>query len=152
MLPPRWLLRGSWAIHRGIYEISGHRIGALRPARGRVGSLFLLTTGRTTGALRRNGLYYLEDGPNLVVVASNGGADVDPAWWRNLQAAPAAAVEIGPRPTPVRGRPATAEEAARLWPRLVQGYPPYAEYRQATARPIPVVILEPREAPPGSPG
>jgi len=38
-------------------------------------------------------LFYLEDGPNFVVVASNAGDNADPQWWKNLQATPDASVE-----------------------------------------------------------
>lgn len=143
MILPRWLLRTGWAIHRVIHAASGGRLSTLRPGRTRVGTLFLVTVGRRTGAERRTGLYYLEDGPNLVVVGSNAGAPHDPAWWRNLQAHPAATVELRGRRLAVTARLATAEERERLWPALVRGFPPYAEYERATARPIPVIILEP---------
>ena len=45
---------------------------------------------------------------------------------------------------PVRAREATAEEAARLWPRLDAANPDFVAYRARVSRPIPVVILEPR--------
>jgi hypothetical protein len=38
---------------------------------------------------------------------------------------------------------ATAEERARLWPRLVALYADYASYQSWTDREIPVVICEP---------
>jgi deazaflavin-dependent oxidoreductase (nitroreductase family) len=94
--------------------------------------------------IRRNGLFYVEDGDNFAVVASNAGESVDPHWWLNLKATPDAVVELGRRKIPVRARPATDEEATRLWPRLDAGYPEYAAYRTKTARPLPLVILEPR--------
>jgi deazaflavin-dependent oxidoreductase (nitroreductase family) len=111
---------------------------------GAVRTLFLRTTGRKTGEPRRNGLYYVEEGPNLVIVASNAGHDQDPAWWLNLQAHPDAAVEVGKDVRQVHARQATPEEAARLYGRFVTGLPQYADYRRRTRREIPVVILEPR--------
>ena len=143
MILPRWLLRTGWAFHRGIHAATGGRIGTTTPTPNRVGTLFLLTTGRRTGARRRTGLFYVEDGRNLVVVASNAGADTDPAWWRNLQAHPEATVERGGVRRLVRARRATPEEEARLWPRLVRGHPQFAEYRRVTDRPLPVIVLEP---------
>ena len=89
-------------------------------------------------------MFYIVDGSNLAVVASNAGADTDPAWWLNLQGKPDAQVEIGGQPRPVRARAATAEEAARLWPRLDVGNPYFVAYRGTAGRPIPVVILESR--------
>jgi deazaflavin-dependent oxidoreductase (nitroreductase family) len=143
MTPPRPVLRIGWALHRALFRVTGGRVGAER-AGGGLGTLFLLSTGHKTGAIRRNGLFYIEDGPNLVVVASNAGADVDPSWWRNLQAKPEGEVQLGPERVPVRARAATAAEAAGLWPRLDAANPNYAAYRRKATREIPVVILEPR--------
>ena len=140
--PPRPVLRIGWAVHKALWALSGHRIGTMQPGR-RVGTLFLLSTGRTTGLVRRNALYYIEDGPAVVVVASNAGEGVDPAWWRNLQATPEAMVEIGRQTIPVAARLADPDERARLWPRLVVGYPEYAAYQASTPREIPVVVLDP---------
>jgi F420H(2)-dependent quinone reductase len=143
MTPPRPLLRLGWAFHKALFRLTGGRMGTQRAGEG-LGTLFLLSTGRTTGAIRRNGLFYIEDGPNLVVVASNAGENVDPNWWRNLKAKPDAVVEIGTRRLPLRARAASPDEAARLWPRLDAAYREYAAYRAKATREIPVVILEPR--------
>ncbi len=145
---PRPGLRILWGIHKGLFRVSGGRIGTTRPSSGRVGTLFLHTIGHRTGAPRRTGLYYLEDGSNLVVVASNAGQDVDPAWYRNLQAQPSAEVELLGQRRRVRARTASPDEAARLWPRFEAVDADYAEYRRRVTRSIPVVILEP--APPES--
>ena len=144
MPPSRATLQGFWAVHQWLWRVTGHRIGTAKPARGRVGTLFLLSAGRRTGTIRRNGLYFLADGPDLVVVATNAGAGVEPQWWLNLQARPEAEVELGRRTIPVRARPATPDERARLWPRLVSGYPRFAAYQKMAPRDIPVVVLEPR--------
>ena len=143
MTPPRPILRLGWALHKALFRATGGRIGTQRAGDG-LGTLFLLSTGRTTGAIRRNGLFYIEDGQNLVVVASNAGENVDPNWWRNLKATPESEVEIGTRRLPVQARAATAEEAIRLWPRLDASYREYAAYRRKATREIAVVILEPR--------
>jgi F420H(2)-dependent quinone reductase len=144
MIVPRAAYRAFWALHRGLRLLSGGRLGT-RAARGdRIGTLFLHSVGRKSGQPRVNGLFYLEEGSNLVVVASNAGADADPAWWLNLRDQPDAEVEMGGRRRPVRARPATTEEAARLWPRLDTADPDFVAYRAKVTRPIPVVILEPR--------
>jgi deazaflavin-dependent oxidoreductase (nitroreductase family) len=88
-------------------------------------------------------LLYLRDGADIAIVASRGGSDATPAWWLNLKANPATTVQIGRKRLPVVAREATADEKARLWPRLVEMYPDYAVYQTRTERQIPVVILSP---------
>jgi F420H(2)-dependent quinone reductase len=144
MIPPRWVLQLLWAIHRGIDRLTGGRIGSVRPAGRRLGTLFLVSTGRTSGEPRRTAVYYVEEGPNIVVVASNAGAASDPGWWQNLQAQPDADVEIGGERRAVRARAASLEEHARLWPRFVRGSATFNEYQANTARKLSIVILEPR--------
>jgi deazaflavin-dependent oxidoreductase (nitroreductase family) len=143
VIVPRPVLRVVWAAHKAIDRLSGGRLSTIRPTNRRVGTLFLTTIGRRSGQPRRNAIYFVEDGSNFVVVASNAGADLDPAWWRNLQATPEATVEIGRRAIRVRARLATDAERERLWPELVRRHSTFADYVRATSRPIPVVILEP---------
>jgi deazaflavin-dependent oxidoreductase (nitroreductase family) len=139
---PLWL-RGFWAIHRVVDRLSGGRLGSKVFG---IPSLWLTTVGRKSGEARTNALFYLEDGPNKIVVASNAGLDADPAWWLNLAATPEATVRVGRRVRPVRAREAAPDERVRLWPRLVKLNPDYARYQATTTRSIPVVILEPRAA------
>ena len=140
---PRFVLRTGWVFHRALWLVSGHRIGTAPASGDGVGTLFLLSTGRRSGAVRRNGLYYVEDGGSFAVVASNAGSEADPQWWLNLQATPEGSVEIGRRTIAIRARQATADEDARLWPRFVASYPILAGYRSRATRPIPLVVLQP---------
>jgi deazaflavin-dependent oxidoreductase (nitroreductase family) len=133
-----------WTFHRALHRLTGGRGTTEAPSNGRVGTLFLVSTGRRTGKVRRNGLFYIEDGENFIVVASNAGENVDPQWWKNLQANPEAVVDIGTHHVAVRARAATPDEAARLWPLLEAGYPEFRRYRAGVLRKIPVVILERR--------
>src|SRR6266550_5378062 len=144
MTPPRPVLRLVWWLHQALRRVSGGRLGTSRARADRIGTLYLHTIGRRTGQSRVNALFYLVDGADLVVVASNGGADTDPAWWLNLRDQPEADVEIVGQRRSIRARPATVEETARLWRRLVAANPDYAAYRATARRPIPVVMLEPR--------
>jgi deazaflavin-dependent oxidoreductase (nitroreductase family) len=137
-------MRVLWFLHRVVRRVSGGRLGTSVPRGGGLGTIFLTTIGRKSGEARTTGLNYILDGPNRVVIASNAGSDADPAWWLNLQAQPDAGVEIDGKRIPVRARAATDEEAATLWPRFVAANADYAGYRAKAARPIPIVILEPR--------
>ena len=110
-----------------------------------VPTLLLEHTGRKSGKAFTTPLLYLEDGKDLVVVASQGGLPKNPQWYLNLLAAPDTTVRIareGRRP--VRAREAVGDERAALWPRLVEVYADFAKYESWTDRTIPVVVLEPR--------
>lgn len=135
-----WRVTGR--LHTRIYRLTGGRVGH---AAGRITNLLLTTRGRRSGEERTVPLAYVADGERWVVVASNGGADRHPAWWLNLRSTPDASVQVGARRVPVRGREATGEERARLWPDLKAINPFFAQYEQITDRRIPVVILEPRD-------
>lgn len=110
-----------------------------------VHTLILATTGRRTGEPRRTCLIYGTSGDDFVVVASKGGADEDPAWFKNLEAQPSVGVQVGPRRFTARARVASPAERAALWPRMVEIFPLYAEYAEKTERVIPVVLLTPQD-------
>jgi deazaflavin-dependent oxidoreductase (nitroreductase family) len=142
VIVPRSVIRIGWALHRAVFRLSGGRVGTVRARDDRLGALFIGTTSRKTGEKRRNGLYYLKDGPNLVVAASNVGAARDPGWWLNLQADPHATVDLGGERIAVLARRATAEEAERLWPRFIAANSDFAVYRAQAGRDIALVVLE----------
>jgi len=130
--------RNVTRIHTAVYRWSGGRIGARLAG---IPMLLLTTLGRTSGRPRTIPLAYLADGEAFVVVASNGGQEWDPAWWRNLQKTPEAQLQVGRETFPARARQATATERARLWPLLTQANPAWAGYQKSTKREIPVVLL-----------
>jgi F420H(2)-dependent quinone reductase len=145
-IPPRWVIRSAWAVHRGLYRVTGGRFG-LRPPKGnQYGMMRLTTIGRRSGEQRSVILGYFEDGPNLVTMAMNGWADPEPAWWLNLQAHPEASVEVPSGTREIIGRAAEGEERSRLWTRwqeIDKNLDGYAAMRSGETA---VVILEP--APP----
>ena len=105
-------------------------------------SLLLTTRGRRSGRPRRTALIYGRDGERYVVVASNGGSDHHPLWYRNLLADPAVTVQVGAERFPARASTAPAERRPALWTAMTELFPPYAEYQSATTREIPVVLLD----------
>ena len=78
-------------------------------------TLVLATTGRRTGEPRRTCLIYGTSGDEFVVVASKGGADEDPAWFKNLQADSSVGVQVGTRRFTARARVASPVEREPLW-------------------------------------
>src|SRR6187402_3348703 len=105
-LPPRWVVRSFWALHRAIYRLTPVRFGLWPAKPGKWGTMRLHTTGRRSGNERAAILGYYEDGPNLVTLAMNGWAAPEPAWWLNLQAHPEATVVLADGPRAVVARAA----------------------------------------------
>jgi deazaflavin-dependent oxidoreductase (nitroreductase family) len=103
--------------------------------------LLLSTVGRKTGKKRTKPLLYIDDGDNIVVVASNGGRDKNPAWFRNIKRSPLTEVQVRGRQMMMRAEQASADKKERLWPLLTKMYARYDEYQAKTKREIPVVIL-----------
>ena len=77
--------------------------------------LRLTTVGRRSGKQRNVIVSYVEDGPNLVIMAMNGWANPDPAWWLNLKAGPEAVVQLPDGRREVIARTASEDQASRLW-------------------------------------
>jgi deazaflavin-dependent oxidoreductase (nitroreductase family) len=127
-------------------------VAVFRASKGRFGArmqqlpvLLLHHVGRKSGDPRVTPVLYLADGDRLVIVASKGGTDKNPAWFHNLMAAPETEVELkGGERRAVRARRATDAEREAYWPRLVERYSNYADYAGYTDRVLPVVVLEPR--------
>lgn len=131
--PMRWAMR----LAVGLYRRSGGRIGGSVSG---TSVLLLTTTGRRSGkAITRPVGYFDLDGVRYVI-ASNGGAPADPAWYRNLLAHPAVTVEVGRERYQAVATPATGEERARLWEHAVAVAPAYGKYARGP-REIPVVVL-----------
>jgi len=86
----------------------------------------------------------VKDGPNYVLVGSQGGAPTDPVWVHNLRAQPAVEIRDHTVVQPMRVREVKDDaERARLWSAAVAAFPPYAEYQKKTTRKIPLFIAEP---------
>jgi len=128
--------------HTFIYQASGGRIGHRFP--GAPPMLLLEHVGAKSGERRTSPLAYVDDGADVVLVASKGGYPKHPAWFHNLKANPDAKVQIGRERRAVHARVATDAERERLWPMAVATYSGYAEYQERTERQIPLVVLEPR--------
>lgn len=131
-------VRGLSALHRVVYSATGGRVGdriAGMPV------LLLTTVGRKTGKRRTSPLTYFEEDGAIVLVASYGGRPQNPEWFENLIAAGEGDVTIGGERRHMRARRATADERARLWPRIVETYDGYAKYQAKTDREIPLAVL-----------
>ena len=125
--------------HTFWYRVSGGLIGSW------IGApiALLTTTGRKSGRRRTTPLQSIEDGENIVFIASNAGHKVHPQWWLNLKANPEATVQIKRDVRQMRAEEAMGEERERLWQKAVDQYAGYADYQKTADREIPVVVLKP---------
>jgi deazaflavin-dependent oxidoreductase (nitroreductase family) len=105
-------------------------------------TLLLTTTGRRSGERRITPLIYGRNGDDYLVVASNGGSDAPPGWYRNLEAQPEVEVQVLADQFRARARDATPEERPAVWREMTSHWPDYDAYQRRTDRTIPVVVLE----------
>jgi F420H(2)-dependent quinone reductase len=136
------LLRRMTGAHTQIYRLTngivGHRLPGAPPM------LLLDHVGAKSATKRTTPLIYVDDHPDLVLVASKGGHPRHPGWYHNLRANPDTSVQVGSERRRVRARVASPAERERLWPKAVATYSGYRGYQERTDREIPLVILAPR--------
>ena len=121
-----------------------------RATRGRVGSrlvandmLLLTTTGRRTGRDHTVPLLYLQDGQNVVVIASWGGRDYPPDWYVNLVGEARVGVQLEGDRWSGMAAAMTEPERSEWWSRAVAAYDGYSEYQSRTDRVIPIIRISP---------
>jgi deazaflavin-dependent oxidoreductase (nitroreductase family) len=128
------------AVHRAVLVVSGGRYGWTL---GSMPAVELHTTGNVSGIQRSTMLTApIHGNAQWVFVASKGGDDRDPQWYRNLLAHPDAAITVRGHTLKVHTRTANAAEKAELWPQIVAANSRYAGYQLKTTRDIPVVICD----------
>jgi deazaflavin-dependent oxidoreductase (nitroreductase family) len=117
---------------------------------GRVGGpfegneLLLLTTrGAKSGEPRVSPLSCKRIDGKLLIIAGNGGADVNPAWVYNLRANPRAHVELGTESFDATARELPSAERNDIIPKLTAEVTAFAEFQAKTRRVIPIFELQP---------
>ena len=144
--PPPWFVHVAWRVHRALYKLSGGRFLWTTANKRGWGALRLTAVGRKSGQDRSVILGYVEDGPNLVLLAMNGWDEGHPAWWLNLEAHPDAVVRLADQPErPVRAVAASGEERERLWQLWGEVEPDLEGHAARRSTVTPVVVLEPRD-------
>jgi deazaflavin-dependent oxidoreductase (nitroreductase family) len=110
--------------------------------------VFLLdVVGRSSGERRPVMLIHVPRGDDLVVVASAGGRDTTPNWYKNLMAAGGADVQVGSERWAVSARQVDdGPERDEAWALATAVYPGFDSYQGYTDRQIPVAVLERRSA------
>ena len=134
------LMKSMNVVHKTLLKVTFGRVGWTA---GNMPVVQLTTTGRKSGEPRTVMLTspVHHDG-NLVVVASKGGDEHDPAWFLNLRDNPQVEVSYMGKPKKeMTARITTAAERERMWPLVTARYKGYAGYQTKTTREIPLVIL-----------
>jgi deazaflavin-dependent oxidoreductase (nitroreductase family) len=130
-------------LHDWLYKTTDGRIGHKMIG---VPTLLLRSTGRRSGQTRTNSLVYAREGKDYVLVASNGGADQNPAWLHNLRAEPQVEIQIGRERQKASARILGPDDPdyGRLWKIVDEGnHGRYSAYQEQTKRPIPLVVVTP---------
>ena len=131
--------------------LNGNITDEFRANAGKVGGRFegnelllLTTTGARSGEPRVAPLVVFRIDGQLLIVAGYGGADVNPAWVRNLRANPRAHVEVATGSFDVVARELDPSEREAVIPRINATTPAfaYANYQSKTTRTIPIFELE----------
>jgi deazaflavin-dependent oxidoreductase (nitroreductase family) len=144
-VPPQWFKHVFWRVHRALYRLSGGGFLWTTSSKRGWGALYLTTVGRKSGRDRSVIIGYLEDGPNLILLAMNGWEEGHPAWWLNLEARPDAVVRLaGQQARRVHALRVTGEERDRPWQRWVAIEPQLDGYAGQRSTETPVILLEPR--------
>jgi deazaflavin-dependent oxidoreductase (nitroreductase family) len=130
-------------------EFNRNLIEEFRANGGKVSGMFeksplviLTTTGAQSGQPRTFPVVYTRDGDRLIVVASKGGSDQNPAWYHNLVANPTVTVELPDETYQARAVVVEGDEHDRLYRAHADRMPQFDEYQAKTSRRIPVVALE----------
>ncbi len=111
--------------------------------------LLLNHRGAKSGAPYTSPLAFTRTADAYVIVASMGGAPVDPQWFRNVVAHPDVTIEVGAETIPVLARVAAGEERAQPYRAHADTISNFDDYQAGTSREIPVIVLERRDPPTG---
>jgi deazaflavin-dependent oxidoreductase (nitroreductase family) len=130
------------SLHKAVFKLTRGGVG------GRLvdnDMLLLSTAGAKTGRNHTVPLLFLRHDDSFVVIASYGGRDDHPQWYKNLMETSTASVQVGSESIEVEARTASGEERTQLWREVVRAYDQYHIYQSRTDRGIPIVILDTRQ-------
>lgn len=128
-------------VHKGIYSLSGGRLGANM---GGQTIVMMNTIGRKSGQLRQVPVACYPYKNNVVVVASNNGMEKHPIWWLNLQATPIISIQLGEKKMQVCAEELKDEARESAWQALIKINRRQKHYQSVLPdRELPVVYLKP---------
>ncbi len=136
----RALFRGGGTLHRGLYRMTGGKIGGSIQG---VPVALLTTRGRKSGKLYTWPVGYVADGDGFLLAGTAGASPRNPGWYYNLCANPEVSIEIGKQTSTMIATPQTGAARDAYWARILERYPVFASYERKVTRRIPVVVLRP---------
>ena len=138
--PPRWALKTLTRLHVFLHRLTGGRLFNTLAGED---VCFVTMKGAKSGRIMTIPLMYVPYRDGVLLVASQGGAPKNPAWYYNLVKHNDIEVNHRGSRMKLRARLATSDEKPDLWPICDQHYAPYADYRKRTTRDIPIFVCEP---------
>ena len=136
---PRWLLKLFTKVNVFVYRLSG---GRLMNTLSGMPILLVKMRGVKSGKTHTIPLMHVPYDNGFLLVASQGGAPKNPAWYHNLIAHPDVTITFDGRTKAMRVRCLLDEEKGSFWSICCEYYPPYQEYQDRTDRNIPVFLCE----------
>ena len=128
-----------------LYEKTDGRLGGKFVVGGAPVCLVTMT-GRKSGKRLTTPLIHIPHGDDVLLVASQGGLDSHPLWYKNLVANPAVEINAFGNVRAMLARQATPAEKLALWPTIRAVHPDFDEYQARTDRDIPVMICSPADS------
>lgn len=121
-------------------------VEAMRVGRGRADGelgglqlLILISTGRKSGLPRENPVSYFMFEGRAFMLASMGGADINPQWFHNVAANPNVEIEWFGERFAAQAIPLEGGERDRVFAEICRQAPIFSEYQSRTERALPVV-------------
>jgi len=126
-----------------MYRLTGGKFGG--SMMGMFNVLILTTKGSKSGKLRSNPVGYFERDGGYFIVASNGGAAKNPAWYHNIKGNPDdVMIQVKDKKMKMKLEIILGEPRKPLYEWIVSIAPNFGDYEKRTAREIPLVFLKPQ--------
>jgi deazaflavin-dependent oxidoreductase (nitroreductase family) len=116
-----------------VTDIGGHKFTS---------TLLLKYIGRKSGKTIITPLIYGDIGCEVVIVASKGGADHNPAWYLNVAESKEVSFQIATQAYRATWREPQGAERQKVWDFMEGIFPPYKKYQASTQRQIPLVMMQ----------
>jgi F420H(2)-dependent quinone reductase len=104
--------------------------------------LLLTTIGRKSGKTYTTPLGYFKYKDGVIIVASNGGREKNPAWFLNIKENNKVKYQIINKEINGKAQILSGEEKETAWQLVVSEAPQYEKYKTNTMREIPVLLLQ----------